>query len=175
MSFRDRSEAGRRLAAKLQRYVGEDAVVFALPRGGVPVALEIAKALHAPLDLVLVRKLGVPYQRELAMGAVADGGHAVVVRNQAVIERSGVSEADFDEARRRELAEIERRRAVYFQLCRSSRSERAHRDHSGRWRRRRRHHPRRAALGARAGPEVAGARDARGAAGSARGAARRGG
>ena len=114
MSFHDRSEAGRRLAAELARYEGEDVVVFALPRGGAPVAAPIAAALGAPLDLVLVRKIGVPFQPELAMGAVADGGNAVVVRNDDVIAMAGVSETEFDAACQREFAEIERRRRLYL-------------------------------------------------------------
>ena len=112
--FRDRAEAGRRLAARLAHYKGQDAVVFALPRGGVPVAEPIAAMLHAPLDLVLARKIGVPRQPELAMGAVADGGSPVVVRNEDVIAMAGVDEAEFDAAARRELAEIERRRRRYL-------------------------------------------------------------
>ncbi len=114
MAFQDRSEAGRRLAAKLAHYKGEPVTVYALPRGGVPVAAPIAATLHAPLDLVLVRKLGTPLQPELAMGAIADGGSPIVVRNDEVIEMAGVSEADFAAACRRELAENERRRRVYF-------------------------------------------------------------
>ena len=98
--FRDRAEAGRRLAARLAHYKGQDAVVFALPRGGVPVAEPIAAMLHAPLDLVLARKIGVPRQPELAMGAVADGGSPVVVRNEDVIAMAGVDEAEFDAAAR---------------------------------------------------------------------------
>ncbi len=73
MGFQDRSEAGRRLAAKLAHYKGEPVAVYALPRGGVPVAARIADTLHAPRDLMLVRKLGTPLQPELAMGAIADG------------------------------------------------------------------------------------------------------
>ena len=114
MSFRDRSEAGRRLAAELAKFTGDDCVVLALPRGGAPVAAPIALALNAPLDAVLVRKIGVPFQPELAMGAVADGGHPLVVRNDDVIEMSGVSDAEFDAVRDRELAEIDRRRRLYF-------------------------------------------------------------
>ena len=114
MVFHDRAEAGRRLAAKLTQYKGQEAVVFALPRGGVPVAAPIAAMLHAPLDLVLARKIGVPFQPELAMGAVADGGSPVVVRNEDVIAMTGVDEAAFDAACRRELAEIERRRQLYL-------------------------------------------------------------
>lgn len=112
--FRDREEAGRRLAAKLARHKGERAVVFALPRGGVPVAAPIATALRAPLDLVLARKIGTPGQPELAMGAVADGGTPVVVRNEDVIATAGVGEAEFDAVCRRELREIERRRRLYL-------------------------------------------------------------
>ena len=114
MVFHDRTEAGRRLAAKLAHYKGEAAVVFALPRGGVPVAAPIAAMLQAPLDLVLARKIGAPFQPELAMGAVADGGSPVVVRNEDVIAMAGVDEAEFDAACRRELAEIERRRHLYL-------------------------------------------------------------
>ena len=95
MSFYDRTDAGRRLAAELQKFKGEDVVVFALPRGGAPVAEPIATLLNAPLDLVLVRKIGVPFQPELAMGAVADGGNPVVVRNDDVIAMADVSEEEF--------------------------------------------------------------------------------
>lgn len=112
--FQDRAEAGRRLAARLARYKGQDAVVFALPRGGVPVAEPVAAMLRAPLDLVLARKIGVPRQPELAMGAVADGGSPVVVRNEDVIAMAGVDEAEFDAVCQRELAEIERRRRSFL-------------------------------------------------------------
>ena len=89
--------------------------MFALPRGGVPVAAPIAAMLHAPLDLVLSHKLGTPFQSELAMGAAADGGSPVVVRNEDVIAMAGVvDEAEFDAVCRRELAEIERRRHLYL-------------------------------------------------------------
>jgi putative phosphoribosyl transferase len=114
MPFQNRAEAGRRLAARLTSYRREPAVILALPRGGVPVAAPIAAALAAPLDLVLVRKIGVPFQPELAMGAVADGGAPLTVRNEDVIAMAGVSEAEFDAVRRTELAEIERRRRLYF-------------------------------------------------------------
>lgn len=113
--FRDRSEAGRRLAAALSKYKGQDVVVLALPRGGVPVGAEIAAALEAPLDLVLVRKIGVPLHEELAMGAVADGGEPITVRNEDVIAMLGVDAAAFEAVRDRELAEIERRRMAYLQ------------------------------------------------------------
>src|SRR5271165_5620123 len=123
MVFHDRTEAGRRLAAKLVHYKGEAAVVFALPRGGVPVAAPIAAMLQAPLDLVLARKIGAPFQPELAMGAVADGGSPVVVRNEDVIAMAGVEEAQFDAACRRELQEIERRRRCYLGTRRPSHAE----------------------------------------------------
>jgi predicted phosphoribosyltransferase len=102
------------LAAALQKYRGHKVVVLALPRGGVPVAAEIAAALDAPLDLILVRKIGVPTQPELAMGAVVDGTDPHVVRNDDVIDLTGVSEAEFAAVCDRELREIERRRQVYL-------------------------------------------------------------
>ncbi len=114
MTFRDRSDAGRRLAKALSKYKGRNAVVLALPRGGVPVAAEVAAALEAPLDLVLVRKIGVPTQPELAMGAVVDGAAPIVVRNEEVIELSGTTADEFDAACTNELAEIERRRHLYI-------------------------------------------------------------
>jgi predicted phosphoribosyltransferase len=114
MPFRDRVDAGRRLAAALGKYQNCDAVVLALPRGGVPVAAEIAHALSAPLDLVLVRKIGVPFQPELAMGAVVDGGEPLIVRNEDVIAMAEIDAAEFRAVCKRELAEIERRRTVYL-------------------------------------------------------------
>ena len=114
MPFRNRSEAGQQLARALARYRDARPVVLALPRGGAPVAAEIAAALGAPLDLILVRKIGLPTQPELAMGAVVDGDPPLVVRNDAVIGMARVSEAEFAEACRRELAEIERRRRRYL-------------------------------------------------------------
>jgi len=113
MPFIDRVDAGKRLAKALMSYKDQQPVVLALPRGGVPVAAEIAAALGAPLDLILVRKIGVPGQPELAMGAVVDGGAPMVVRNEQVIRLSGVSESEFNAVRDRELAEIERRRKLY--------------------------------------------------------------
>src|SRR5690348_7870419 len=113
-TFEDRVDAGRKLAAALRRYQGENCVVLALPRGGVPVGAEIAKALHAPLDLLLVRKIGVPYQPELAMGAVVDGGTPIIVRNDDVIRQSGINEHTFNAVCQKELAEIERRRGLYL-------------------------------------------------------------
>lgn len=114
MPFRDRTDAGRQLANALADYKHENAIVLALPRGGVPVAAEIATALDAPLDLVLVRKIGVPFQPELAMGAVVDGSKPVIVRNDAVIRMAQVEEAEFASIRDHELAEIERRRKLYL-------------------------------------------------------------
>ena len=114
MSFRDRIEAGRKLVTALAAYRDQHPVVLALPRGGVPVAAEVASALKAPLDLILVRKIGVPTQPELAMGAVVDGGEPIIVRNEDVIGLAGISESDFKAACDSELAEIERRRQRYL-------------------------------------------------------------
>lgn len=114
MTFLDRRQAGRALAAALAGHKDSRPVVLALPRGGVPVAAEIAAALDAPLDLILVRKIGVPGHRELAMGAVSDGGLSATVRNEEVIGLVGIDEAAFNAARDRELAEIERRRQCYL-------------------------------------------------------------
>ncbi|MDT3684984.1 MAG: phosphoribosyltransferase family protein [Pseudorhodoplanes sp.] len=114
MPFHNRSDAGRKLAGALARYKTEHPVILALPRGGVPVAAEIASALDAPLDLVLVRKIGVPTQPELAMGAVVDGGHPIVVRNEDVIGLAGIDDTEFNAACERELGEIERRRQAYL-------------------------------------------------------------
>jgi len=114
MPFKDRSDAGRKLAAALSAYKDQQPVILALPRGGVPVAAEVAAALDAPLDLLLVRKIGVPFQPELAMGAVIDGGTPIVVRNEDVIKLSGIDEAEFQSVCDSELAEIERRRARYL-------------------------------------------------------------
>jgi putative phosphoribosyl transferase len=114
MPFTDRSEAGRKLAEALAKYRDQDVVVLALPRGGLPVAKEIAAALGASLDLVLVRKVGVPWQPELAMGAVVDGATPLTVRNEDVIKLAGVTAAGFAAVRDRELAEIQRRRVLYL-------------------------------------------------------------
>jgi predicted phosphoribosyltransferase len=110
--FRDRREAGRLLAAKLSTYAGKpDIVVLGLPRGGVPVAFEVARALAAPLDVFLVRKLGVPGHEELAMGAVASGG--VVVLNDDVIARLGIAPEEIDAVAAKETAELARREQLY--------------------------------------------------------------
>jgi putative phosphoribosyl transferase len=113
--FSSRRAAGRALARAVARRRPIDPVVLALPRGGVPVAAEIARRLGAPLDLVLVRKIGVPYQPELAAAAVIDGGDAQIVANDDVMAMVGLTRADIERAARRELAEIERRRRVYLQ------------------------------------------------------------
>ncbi|HVZ53342.1 MAG TPA: phosphoribosyltransferase family protein [Pseudolabrys sp.] len=113
MPFKDRIDAGRRLARALASYKDKQPVVLALPRGGVPVAAVIADALDAPLDLILVRKIGVPDQPELAMGAVVDGPSPMVVRNEHVISLTGVSAREFNAVRDREVAELERRRKLY--------------------------------------------------------------
>ena len=114
MPFKDRSDAGRQLAAALASYKDQQPVILALPRGGVPVAAEVAAALKAPLDLILVRKIGVPFQPELAMGAVVDGGAPIIVRNEDVIRLAGIEEAEFKVICDSELAEIERRRQRYL-------------------------------------------------------------
>jgi predicted phosphoribosyltransferase len=109
--YRDRREAGVELAARLVHYKGQDPVVLALPRGGVPVAYEVAHALDAPLDVFLVRKLGVPQQRELAMGAIASGG--VRVLNDDVVSWYGIPEERIEAIAREEQAELERRERAY--------------------------------------------------------------
>lgn len=113
MLYRDRAEAGRRLAQALLPYADEHPIILALPRGGVPVAAEVAAALHAPLDLVLVRKIGVPGQQELAMGAVVDGRTPLIVRNEDIVRLTNTTESAFAAVRDRECAEIERRRQRY--------------------------------------------------------------
>lgn len=114
MSFEDRIDAGRKLAAALASYKDKAPAILALPRGGVPVAAEIATALAAPLDLILVRKIGVPGNRELAMGAVVDGATPIVVRNEDIIQLIGITETEFKAVCDRELEEIDRRRVRYL-------------------------------------------------------------
>lgn len=114
MPFIDRTDAGRKLAKALAGYKTQSPLILALPRGGVPVAAEVATALDAALDLVLVRKIGAPFQPELAMGAIVDGSVPVTVRNEDVIRLAGVSEQEFNATRDRQLAEIERRRKLYL-------------------------------------------------------------
>jgi putative phosphoribosyl transferase len=114
MPFKDRIDAGRRLGEALREYRDRHPVVLALPRGGVLVAAEVAKALDAPLDIILVRKIGVPRQEELAMGAVVDGDPPITVRNDKVIRGAHVRQKQFDKVRSCELAEIQRRRQRYL-------------------------------------------------------------
>ena len=111
-AFQDRRDAGRALAAALRKYAGrDDVVVLALPRGGVPVAYEVARALGAPLDLFLVRKLGTPGHRELAMGAIASGG--VRVLNDDVVRWYGIPKDAIEAVAREEERELVRRERAY--------------------------------------------------------------
>ncbi len=107
MSFADRTDAGRRLAAQLRDLHDDDVVVLGLPRGGVPVAFPVALALDAPLDIIVVRKLGLPHQSELAMGAIGEGG--VRVLDRSLMARAQVTDHELAEVERRERAELERR------------------------------------------------------------------
>ena len=112
LPFRDRAQAGQLLSHKLKAYADRaDVLILALPRGGVPVAREIARSLHAPLDVFLVRKLGAPGQEELAMGAIASGG--VRVLNHEVVEALGVSSRVIDSVTARESRELARREHLY--------------------------------------------------------------
>jgi putative phosphoribosyl transferase len=111
MLFTDRADAGQQLAGRLEHLRGEPTVVLGLPRGGVPVAAEVARTLEAPLDVIVVRKLGVPYQRELAMGAVGEGG--VEVTDPQVIHMAGVRPRELAAVEKREQAEVERRAERY--------------------------------------------------------------
>jgi predicted phosphoribosyltransferase len=114
MPFKDRTEAGRRLAQALLHYADDHPIILALPRGGVPVAAEVAATLQAPLDIVLVRKIGVPGQEELAMGAVVDAATPLTVRNEDIIRGTNIGEEAFAAVRDRALGEIERRRQRYI-------------------------------------------------------------
>lgn len=110
--FKDRKEAGRILAGKLNRYANHpNVVVLALPRGGVPVGYEVARELNVPLDVMLVRKLGVPKHEELAMGAIASGGFRYL--NRSVIESLRILPEILEEVERREALELMRREAIY--------------------------------------------------------------
>src|ERR1700704_5833772 len=112
MVYRDRTEAGKYLAAQLAHYANrDDVIVLALPRGGVPVAFEVARALRAPLDVFLVRKLGVPGHEELAMGAIASGG--VRVLNQDVVQNLRIPPEVIDTVAAREWDELRRRERDY--------------------------------------------------------------
>jgi len=111
MSFRDRREAGRRLAAALGEWRDQSPVVLGLPRGGVPVAVEVARELDAPIDVILVRKLGVPFQPELAMGAIGEDG--VRVLNAEVLDSVGADPATIDEVEVHERNELSARAERY--------------------------------------------------------------
>jgi putative phosphoribosyl transferase len=112
MTFEDRTDAGRKLAQALMAYAGRpDVLVLGMPRGGVPVAFEVAQAVHAPLDVFLCRKLGVPMQEELAFGAVATGG--VRVLDAQIVEAAGLTNREIDEITVRERKELERREHLY--------------------------------------------------------------
>src|SRR5215207_3563499 len=112
MLFHDRIDAGRRLAERLLHYRDQPGVlVLALPRGGVPVGFEVARELHAPLDVFLVRKLGVPGREELAFGAIASGGARVL--NRDVVATLGIDERTIEQVAAREQAELERRAEAY--------------------------------------------------------------
>ncbi|MGZ4806468.1 MAG: phosphoribosyltransferase, partial [Ilumatobacteraceae bacterium] len=111
MPFANRLEAGRRLAAALQHLKGDQVVVLGLPRGGVPVALEVARALDAPLDVIVVRKLGVPFQPELAMGAIGEGGARVI--NTEIVRLAQVTPRELADEEARERIELERRAARF--------------------------------------------------------------
>ena len=114
MTFRDRRDAGLQLAQRLLHLRASDPVVLALPRGGVPVAFEVAQALAAPLDLVMVRKLGAPGFPELAVGAVVDGAHPETVINEAIRRELAVPAEFIARESAAQLAEIERRREAYL-------------------------------------------------------------
>ena len=124
MSFTNWAEAGRKLAARLKQYKDRRPVILALPRGGVPVAAEVAAAIDAPLDLVLVRRSGYLLSR-MAMGAVVDGGSPLVIRNEDVIQLAGVDEAQFQAVCDSELAEIEAAAAALHRRSREDRCQRA--------------------------------------------------
>src|SRR5947199_9014974 len=112
MFFADRTAAGQQLAERLTRYGGRsDVLVLALPRGGVPVGFEVAQALHAPLDVFLVRKLGLPGHEELAMGAIASGG--VRVLNEDVVHALDVPDEVIEQATTEQQRELERREHAY--------------------------------------------------------------
>ncbi|WP_406856339.1 phosphoribosyltransferase family protein [Alsobacter sp. KACC 23698] len=114
--FKDRVDAGRRLAAELLRLKAETPLVYGLPRGGVPVAAEVARALGVPLHVLLVRKIGAPGEPELALGAVADGDPPLVVWNEALVRELGLDERRKAELAQEELAVLEQRRRRFASL-----------------------------------------------------------
>src|SRR5258705_5142031 len=111
--FRDRVDAGRQLVAALFHLKETKPIVLALPRGGVPVAFEVADALDAPLDVLLVRKIGAPNQPELGLGAVVDGAASRVVLNEEIVQLVRPGQLYLEAEEKRQLAEIERRRTLY--------------------------------------------------------------
>jgi putative phosphoribosyl transferase len=111
--FRNRKQAGEFLAEEVARRAFPDPIVLGLPRGGVPVAAEVAAKLKAPLDIILVRKIGAPMQRELAVGAVVDGGAPEIVRNEELISLVGLTENEFQQEAKRQLEIIEERRKLW--------------------------------------------------------------
>lgn len=116
MIFYNRHDAGRKLSEKLLHFKdADDVIVLGLPRGGVPVAYEIARAIHAPLDIFIVRKLGVPTQPELAMGAMASGN--VLVLNKPLIKYLRISDEEVEHVARKEALELERREMLYRKDC----------------------------------------------------------
>jgi putative phosphoribosyl transferase len=114
LSFRDRADAGRQLVPRLMAYAAQNPVILALPRGGVPVAFEVARALRAPLDLIFVRKIGAPGHAEFGLGAVVDGVHPQVVLNEEALGHLKVSPDYIEKETERQLKEIERRREHYL-------------------------------------------------------------
>lgn len=112
--FADRIEAGRLLAEALVKKHFVDPVILALPRGGVPIAIEVARKIHAPIDIVLVRKIGVPFQPELALGAIVDGDDPEIFYNDDVIAMTRLTRANVAELAEEQLKEIERRKEVYL-------------------------------------------------------------
>lgn len=113
MLFKDRQEAGDALGGRLMSMRALDPIVYALPRGGLPVAAEVAERLGAPLDVILVRKLGAPRRRELAIGAVVDGAAPCVVLNSELVRELGIGKDYVDRVKTEAFAEIERRRKVF--------------------------------------------------------------
>lgn len=108
--FKDRADAGRRLARRLESFKDKDVVIYALPRGGVAIGVEIAKAIHAPLDLIITRKIGHPHQSEYAIGAVAENGHTVF--NEETVP--GIEQKWLKEETGRQRLEAKRRRKLYL-------------------------------------------------------------
>src|SRR4249919_3537962 len=111
--YRDRQDAGQKLGIELGKLQLHEPIVLALPRGGVPVAAEVAKALNAPLDLIIVRKVGAPGNPELAVAAIVDGDPADVVLNREIVEAYSLGNSDLAELIRHERPELERRRRAY--------------------------------------------------------------